>query len=83
MIFLLFTLIINNRKKENIMKIKVIEDKCIGCGNCVALSESQIFDFNDAGLAECIQNPIPEDLEETAKEAIIQCPTGAIEEETE
>lgn len=65
------------------MKIKVIEDKCIGCGNCVALSESQIFDFNDAGLAECIQNPIPKDLEETAKEAITQCPTGAIEEETE
>ena len=83
MIFLLFTLIINNRKKESIMKVKVNEDKCIGCGNCVALSESQIFDFNDAGLAECIQNPIPKDLEETAKEAIIQCPTGAIEEETE
>ena len=61
------------------MKIKVIEDKCIGCGNCVALSESQIFDFNDAGLAECIQNPIPKDL----KEAITQCPTSAIEEETE
>ena len=56
---------------------------CIGCGNCVALSESQIFDFNDAGLAECIQNPIPKDLEETAKEAITQCPTSAIEEETE
>lgn len=65
------------------MKVKVIEDKCIGCGNCVALSESQIFDFNDAGLAECILNPVPKDLEETAKEAIDQCPTGAIEEEAE
>lgn len=65
------------------MKAKVVKDKCIGCGNCVALSESQIFDFNDAGLAECIQNPIPKDLEETAKEAITQCPTSAIEEETE
>ena len=65
------------------MKVKVNEDKCIGCGNCVALSESQIFNFNDAGLAECILNPIPKDLEETAKEATLQCPTGAIEEENE
>ena len=65
------------------MKVKVNEDNCIGCGNCVALSESQIFDFNDAGLAECILNPIPKDLEETAKEATLQCPTGAIEEENE
>ena len=65
------------------MKVKVNEDKCIGCGNCVALSESQIFDFNDAGLAECILNPIPKDLEETAKEATLQCPTVAIEEENE
>lgn len=62
------------------MKVKVLEDKCIGCGNCVALSESQIFDFNDAGLAECITNPVPKDLEDTAKDAIEQCPTGAIEE---
>lgn len=65
------------------MKVKVIEDKCIGCGNCVALSESQLFDFNDAGLAECIVPTIPADLEETAKEAIEQCPTGAIEEVSE
>jgi len=62
------------------MKVKVIEDKCIGCGNCVALSEGQIFDFNDAGLAECIIDEIPQNLEETAKDAINQCPTEAIEE---
>lgn len=62
------------------MKVKVLEDKCIGCGNCVVLSESQIFDFSDAGLAECIANPVPKDLEDTAKDAIKQCPTGAIEE---
>ena len=36
------------------MKVNVIKDKCIGCGNCVALSEGQIFDFNDDGLAETI-----------------------------
>ena len=51
------------------MKVKVIKDKCIGCGNCVALSESQIFDFNDDGLAETIIDNIPTELEETAKDA--------------
>ena len=63
------------------MKVKVFEEKCIGCGNCVALSESQIFDFNDAGLAQAIVDVVPEELEETAKDAIVQCPTEAIIEE--
>ena len=60
-------------------KVKVIIDKCIGCGNCVALTESQVFDFNDEGLAECILEEIPSNLEEITNEAIEQCPTEAIE----
>jgi len=62
------------------MKAYVNKDKCIGCGNCVALTESQVFDFNDEGLAETIIDEIPEDLEEVTKDAIKQCPTEAIEE---
>ena len=62
------------------MKVKVNSDKCIGCGNCVALSESNVFDFNDDGLAHCILDEIPEDLQEVVKDAIDQCPTSAIEE---
>ena len=62
------------------MKAKVNQDKCIGCGNCVALSESQVFDFNDDGLAKCIVDKVPADLEEITKEAIEECPTEAIEE---
>ena len=65
------------------MKVKVIKDKCIGCGNCVALTEGQIFDFNDEGLAETVVDVVPEDMEETAKDAIIQCPTEAIVEVNE
>lgn len=65
------------------MKVNVIKDKCIGCGNCVALSEGQIFDFNDDGLAETIIDTVPTELEETAKDAIIQCPTEAIVEVNE
>ncbi len=62
------------------MKAKVNQDKCIGCGNCVALTESEVFDFNDDGLAHCILEEIPSDLEEVTKDAISQCPTEAIEE---
>ena len=60
------------------MKVIVDKDKCIGCGNCVALTESQVFDFNEDGLAECILEDIPEDLEEVTRDAIEQCPTEAI-----
>lgn len=62
------------------MKAKVT-DRCIGCGSCVAITDSEVFDFNDDGLAECILNEIPTDKEEETKEAIKSCPTSAIEEE--
>ena len=63
------------------MKVKVDQNKCIGCGNCVALTESNVFDFNEDGLAECILKEIPNEFEEVTKEAIEQCPTEAISEE--
>ena len=62
------------------MKVNVVKDKCIGCGNCVSLTEGEIFDFNEEGLAETVMETIPADLEETAKDAINQCPTEAIVE---
>lgn len=65
------------------MKVNVIKDKCIGCGNCVALTESQIFDFNEDGLAETVVEEINEDMMETVKDAITQCPTEAIVEVNE
>lgn len=65
------------------MKVNVIKDKCIGCGNCVALTEGQIFDFNDEGLAEAIVDEVDVDMEEIATDAIKQCPTEAIVEVNE
>ncbi len=62
------------------MKVIVNEDKCIGCGNCVAISEGKVFEFNDDGFANCIVNEVPEDLKEITKTAMEQCPTEAIEE---
>lgn len=62
------------------MKVKVIQDKCVGCGNCVSLTESCVFDFDDDGFAKAIVDEVPADYEEKAKEAIKQCPTEAIVE---
>ena len=57
------------------IKLKVDEEKCIGCGACVAI-DSEHFDFNDNGLS----NVIKEDNLESAnlKSAMESCPTGAI-----
>lgn len=63
------------------MKVRVDTSKCIGCGNCVALTESNVFDFNDDGLAQAIVEEVPNELEDTVKEAIEQCPTEAISED--
>ena len=60
------------------MKAKINEN-CIGCGSCVAITESKIFDFNDEGLANCIVDEIDEENQELAQEAANNCPTGAIE----
>lgn len=61
------------------MKLKVNQEKCIGCGACTGLAP-EVFDFNDDGLAETIINEIPEELQESANEAKENCPVGAIEE---
>lgn len=62
------------------MKVSVSQDKCIGCGNCVALTESKVFDFNDEGMAQAIVDEVPSELNETVRDCISQCPTEAIEE---
>ena len=65
------------------MKVNIKEEKCIGCGSCISLTDGNIFDFNDEGLA-CVKNQpnTPEEYEST-KNAITYCPTAAIEEEKE
>ena len=60
------------------MKVKVNE-KCIGCGSCISLTDSTIFDYNDDGQAECIKEEIEENEVDLVEQAISYCPTGAIE----
>jgi len=61
------------------MKVKVSQEKCIGCGACPRLV-TEVFDFNDEGLAHTIVDEVPEILEEQTKEALENCPVEAIEE---
>ena len=56
----------------------VDKDACIGCGACPDICP-EIFKMEvDDGLAEAYKNPVPSELEESAKEAAEVCPTEAI-----
>ena len=64
------------------MEVKVNKDKCLGCGMCVGIN-SDVFEFDDDGLAKANKDKITEENEEEVKEAINSCPVGAIEEKKE
>ena len=63
------------------MNLKIDEDKCIGCGSCVSLTDSKIFDFNDEGKACVKSNDVKDEDKESVETAIEYCPTGAISKE--
>ena len=63
------------------MNLKVNKDKCIGCGQCVSITDQKVFDFDDDNLAKVIESPVTPENEEAANDAMESCPTGAIEEE--
>lgn len=58
--------------------IEINKEKCLGCGMCVGIN-SDVFEFDDDGLAKVNKDKITEDNEEEVKEAINSCPVGAIE----
>lgn len=58
------------------MNIKIIAEKCIGCGTCPALAPKSFKMNDETNKAESI-NP-PGDEENTVKMAADSCPTGAI-----
>ena len=58
--------------------MKVDEEKCIGCGACVATAE-EIFEMNDEGKAFVKKQPETDSEKEKANNAKEICPVQAIE----
>ena len=61
------------------MKLEVKQETCIGCGACVSTC-SEVYDFNDDGLAHVIETPVKDENITKATEAKDACPVGAIVE---
>ncbi|NPV53260.1 MAG: ferredoxin [Firmicutes bacterium] len=61
------------------MKVEVDQDACISCGTCIDLCP-EVFDWNDDEKAQAKAGEVPEELEDTVKEAVESCPTEAIRE---
>ncbi len=64
------------------MKVFVDKDICIGCGACQAICPN-LFTIDDDGLAKVIDNKVPDQLTDDAKDAVENCPVGAIADSDE
>lgn len=62
------------------MKVKVIKEKCVGCGMCVGIN-GDVFEFDDDGRAKANNENINDENKEIVEDAVNSCPVGAIEEE--
>jgi len=59
------------------MRVRVDEELCIGCEACVEICP-EVFEMQgDAAVAK-IEDDIPDDLEDTCREAAESCPVEAI-----
>lgn len=59
------------------MRIQADRDVCIGAGNCVLAAED-VFDQDDDALVVVLQeHPAPEQ-EAEVRNAVAQCPSGAL-----
>ena len=59
------------------MKAKVDADACVGTGSCVSICP-KVFQLNEDGISEVQVGTVPEDQEDTCREAAESCPTDAI-----
>ncbi len=59
------------------MKVKVVDNLCIGCGACAALVPDE-FDINDNGIAYALNSKVKDNNKDLVKDAKENCPTGAI-----
>jgi ferredoxin len=61
------------------VKIFVDPDKCQGHSRCYAIAP-ELFTVDDYGMATAIEGEVPDELVESARLAIANCPEFAISE---
>lgn len=61
------------------MKVTVDDQRCRGHGVCTTLCP-EVFQLNDDGYSEVQVPEVPAGLEESARQAIADCPEQAISE---
>lgn len=59
------------------MEAIVDREACIGCSLCANICP-EVFEMDDEEIAVVIADPIPEGVEDEAREAEESCPTDAI-----
>ncbi len=60
------------------MKITVDPRRCVGVGLCEAHAPD-LFRLNDLAVAEPTHHTVPPDREDAAREAVDECPSGAVQ----
>jgi ferredoxin len=64
------------------MRVKVDDDLCIACGNCIE-SSPEVYEWNDdetLAVSKYVNEDVPEHLEDSAREGLEICPVEAIKE---
>lgn len=59
------------------MKVTVDEDRCRGHGMCLTMCP-EIFSLSDDGYAVADPEDVPTQLQDSAREAVANCPERAI-----
>lgn len=65
------------KERRNEMRVCVDSELCEGCGPCVDICP-EAFELNEEGIAIAMLDEVPEELQETCREAADSCPTEAI-----
>ena len=60
------------------MKVKILNDECTGCEECVEAVEDVFEMTEDGELARVKVETVPADLEDDVREAAEDCPAEAI-----